>query len=253
MEVKVMLSHTLQKVRAFPPENISRRLYWRFLDSRHYEILFKWKVRFMTRAVMKKAFMDSTEYQSYVSSQIRRSFFTTRKVTTGPPLERTVNLVRLMESALPKSRNELTIVCVGCRNARELDYIEKTCRTKAVGLDLFSVEPRIKVGDMHKMPFGDNQFDCVYSCHSLEHSYDIRAALKEFVRVTKPGGLIVIEVPVNYQGLPSDGDLWDVGSAAKLIEYLGNSVDTVLVQEEGVRDVNGLRKEEARVLVRIMK
>lgn len=41
------------------------------------------------------------------------------------------------------------------------------------------------------------EFDCVYSCHCVEHLYpsDVRIALAEFYRVTAPGGFTMVIVP----------------------------------------------------------
>lgn len=49
----------------------------------------------------------------------------------------------------------------------------------------------------------DNSFDFVYSSHCLEHMRDPKAALANWVRVTKPGGHLVISVP--------DEDLYEQG------------------------------------------
>lgn len=42
-----------------------------------------------------------------------------------------------------------------------------------------------------EMPFKDKQFDTLLSSHTLEHCYDVDKALKEYVRVSKRGILIV--------------------------------------------------------------
>jgi len=60
------------------------------------------------------------------------------------------------------------------------------------GLDLFSYSPRIDVGDMHDMPYPDNTFDAVFCGWTLGYSDDRPQALREMVRVTRPGGLIAL-------------------------------------------------------------
>ncbi len=45
------------------------------------------------------------------------------------------------------------------------------------------------------LPFGDNAFDVVFSHEVLEHVTDDRRCACEMVRVTRPGGRIVIFVP----------------------------------------------------------
>jgi SAM-dependent methyltransferase len=43
--------------------------------------------------------------------------------------------------------------------------------------------------------FGDASYDFVLSCHNLEHIANPVKALKEWVRVTKPGGCIILVLP----------------------------------------------------------
>lgn len=51
--------------------------------------------------------------------------------------------------------------------------------------------------DIRHLPFPDNYADEVYSIHVIEHIYrwDTMATLKEWVRVLKPGGMLVLECP----------------------------------------------------------
>jgi len=46
-----------------------------------------------------------------------------------------------------------------------------------------------------KLPFADNSFDIVCNWHVVEHVADVRETLAEWNRVTKPGGLLVMETP----------------------------------------------------------
>ncbi|PRQ10653.1 demethylmenaquinone methyltransferase [Corynebacterium sp. 13CS0277] len=48
------------------------------------------------------------------------------------------------------------------------------------------------VGDGMHLPFGDNTFDAVTISYGLRNIHDFRAGLKELLRVTKPGGRLVI-------------------------------------------------------------
>jgi SAM-dependent methyltransferase len=169
------------------------------------------------------------EYRSYLRKQIARSL----RQSKAPIYERTVYLVDLMDKVLPKNRASLKLLSVGSRNANELDYIELKCGVRTVGLDLFSVDKRIVEGDMQNMPFEDHEFDVVYSSHSLEHSYDVGVVVNEVLRVVKPGGIIVAEVPINYKvgvGV-SFADLWDAGSSAGLVEPFGIRVEVLLKEE----------------------
>jgi predicted SAM-dependent methyltransferase len=49
--------------------------------------------------------------------------------------------------------------------------------------------------DDSRLPFPDNHFSLLYISHVLEHFTDVMPLLKEFARVTRPGGYIEIKVP----------------------------------------------------------
>jgi 2-polyprenyl-3-methyl-5-hydroxy-6-metoxy-1,4-benzoquinol methylase len=52
-------------------------------------------------------------------------------------------------------------------------------------------------GEVGALPFPDRSFDAVVSGEVLEHLADDAAAIREFRRVLKPGGLCVVSVPAN--------------------------------------------------------
>jgi SAM-dependent methyltransferase len=60
------------------------------------------------------------------------------------------------------------------------------CRTQ--GLNCFKI-------DGTALPFGDNFFDVVANWHVIEHVSDVRETLAEWLRVLKPGGLMILETP----------------------------------------------------------
>ena len=53
----------------------------------------------------------------------------------------------------------------------------------------------LKVGlcSVTSLPYKDNSFDVVYSYKVLAHIKDIKTAMKEIARVTKPGGIVITE------------------------------------------------------------
>jgi SAM-dependent methyltransferase len=59
-----------------------------------------------------------------------------------------------------------------------------------------------------RLPFPDRAFDVVFSHEVLEHVTDDRACAAEMVRVTRPGGRIVVFVPNRLYFLETHGVYW---------------------------------------------
>jgi SAM-dependent methyltransferase len=49
--------------------------------------------------------------------------------------------------------------------------------------------------DVQALPFSDGSFDAIVCNHVLEHVTDDRRALRELLRVLRPGGWAVLQVP----------------------------------------------------------
>lgn len=58
-------------------------------------------------------------------------------------------------------------------------------------LEPTGAEIRLRRGDACRLPYGDGAFDMVMTAHMLEHLPDPVTALREMVRVLKPGGMLV--------------------------------------------------------------
>jgi len=191
-------------------------------------------------------YADNDDYKEYINAQIDKSYI---QSAMANPLKytyvRSVEIMALLEEYLPENSSDLETLCVGCRDTRELDEFKRVLRIQPTGLDLFSSDARIKVGDMHKMPFEDNQFDLLYSCHSLEHSYDIKVALNEFVRVLRPQSMMAIEVPYMLAEAVNIYDRWVLQSAEDVTKHIDGFIDEVVYS-----DVN---EERIRLLIKIKK
>lgn len=89
---------------------------------------------------------------------------------------------------------------VGCGTGLLLRRVAPLA-SEAVGLDLshgmLSVAReralRVVGGSASRLPFRSGAFDLVYSFKVLAHVPDIREAVREMVRVTRPGGRLVLE------------------------------------------------------------
>jgi radical SAM protein with 4Fe4S-binding SPASM domain len=68
-----------------------------------------------------------------------------------------------------------------------------------INCDLFNPKADLKC-DVAKLPFEDNSIDEIYASHIIEHFhfYEAMDVLKEWCRVLKPGGKVMIETPDMY-------------------------------------------------------
>ena len=63
--------------------------------------------------------------------------------------------------------------------------------------DLISPIADVKT-DIRKLVFKDNSFDFIMCNHVIEHIDEEQTALKELLRVLKPGGNAILQVPIDY-------------------------------------------------------
>lgn len=66
--------------------------------------------------------------------------------------------------------------------------------------------PNFVQADLTNLPFENECFDIVICSHVLEHIPNDAAAMKELYRVTKPGGLALVLVPLATDGRPTEED-----------------------------------------------
>ncbi len=167
---------------------------------------------------------SSPSYQQYLQLQLKRTFIKRK----SPLQERT----RVFVDRLAKQvdLHGARVLCIGCRNTAEVDYIHiKGCHD-VVGIDLHSQRDDILVMDMHHMKFTDGFFDIIYSSHSLEHSQNPDQVIHEIIRVARPGALVAIEVPVEFE--PRGADLVDFKSLNLLHEAFSPYLSEVLWSEQ---------------------
>jgi SAM-dependent methyltransferase len=68
--------------------------------------------------------------------------------------------------------------------------------------------PHLQVAPAESLPFEDDFFDVVLSHETLEHVQDDRAAVREAVRVLKPGGRLVVFCPNRLWLFETHGVYW---------------------------------------------
>ena len=187
------------------------------------------------------------EYRDYLRVQLRRSL---SKRTNDSGVGPRVLIDQIARSMPPRGSR---VLCVGCRNAVELNEFRARGFADVVGIDLFSQHPDILVMDMHEMTFADESFDVIFSSHSLEHSYDLERVVGEIARVARRGALVAAEVPV--RGQRGDADLLVFGDVAELRNAFGDHVGEVLMAEERPprSETNNQGADVARLVFRVVK
>lgn len=106
--------------------------------------------------------------------------------------------------------SDIKILIIGPRTEQEiLWYISMGLNPDNItGLDLISYSEFVKVGDMHEMPFPDDQFDIVIFSWVLGYSVNQKKAVSEAVRCVKLNGLVGI------------GEQWDPTPTSVTTEWM---------------------------------
>ncbi|MBI4722300.1 MAG: class I SAM-dependent methyltransferase [Candidatus Stahlbacteria bacterium] len=108
--------------------------------------------------------------------------------------------------------NEVKVLEVGCGSSIDTHIIAQKIDGQVWGVDIsqkaieiahqvskyFDKKVILDVQDVRRLKFEDNFFDLVFSQGVLEHLDDINKAIEEHLRVLKPGGILVINVPQKY-------------------------------------------------------
>jgi len=95
----------------------------------------------------------------------------------------------------------VTSLLIGMEAQRTLlDLEPKAIETARKLFDLEGQHANFEVGNLFNMNFPDNKFDVVFNAGVMEHfdKYDRCEALREMVRVTKPGGIVCVAIPNHY-------------------------------------------------------
>ena len=186
------------------------------------------------------------EYRAYLETQLERSV---RRRANDPGVGQQI-LVAAAAAAAPPGA---AVLCIGCRNGRELDAFRAQGFDDVRGIDIFSQRADILVMDMHSLAFPDATFDVVYSAHALEHAHDVDQVAGEALRVVREGGTVAVEVPVRHKGSTADVVVFEgIDSLSVLFE---GAIGEVLLREEaGPRsERNDQGSDIARLVFRVRR
>lgn len=144
---------------------------------------------------MPKRLSERIAYARYRKAQIRQSHAKRQKDASF----RTRPFVETIKATVPALGRDSAVLCIGARNEIELDVFLEAGFGRVSAVDLWSASPRIRVGDMHALPFEDGSFDLIYASHVFEHAYDFPRVVSECMRVIRSPGYLFCAVPVNFE------------------------------------------------------
>lgn len=115
----------------------------------------------------------------------------------------------------------------------------RTGRQKGVG--------GLMVGNSQLLPFANNTFDVISNIGSLEHYFDMEAAVSEMTRVLKPGGKAVVLVPNSFSLTHTILVAWKTGRTSvdsqPLQRYAARYEWQDLLESDGLKVVDTVKYE----------
>jgi SAM-dependent methyltransferase len=109
-------------------------------------------------------------------------------IPISPALRRGNRITRQLLSHFPRNSSGI-MLDLGCGQG-ELRQICHHTEMEYVGID-FQSRSATLLADAHALPFRDESIDFVVSLAVLEHLYNPQVALREVIRVLKPGSLFI--------------------------------------------------------------
>jgi SAM-dependent methyltransferase len=104
---------------------------------------------------------------------------------------------RILEVGAGTGRDAVTLAKAGAE-VLTLDYVQGSLGLTAKAAERTGVTVAPVCGDGTAMPFADGTFDVVFHQGLLEHFPDPFPLLRDNIRVLKPGGHLVIDVPQTF-------------------------------------------------------
>lgn len=159
-------------------------------------------------------------------------------------------------------KKEAKVLFIGPRAESEL-FLAKSYGfswKNLIGLDLISYSPKVKLGDMHDMPFEDNSFDIVVMGWVIAYSQTPKVAINEVIRILKPSGYCAIGVeynPLSIDEIKSKkgyipGADFHTNNCEEIKELFGNNINKV-IYEHDISTYNRKVKGDLISIVQIKK
>ncbi len=164
-----------------------------------------------------------------------------RQLLSGAGMERPRLLVDVVKSLHHVSARigEMKVLCIGPRSENEIFMLigNGFAPENIRGLDLISYSEFVDAGDMHAMPYGDDEFDIVILGWVLGYSHAPDRVAAEVMRVAKPGAVIAIgqeHDPRTGQAGPQDISVegHSFKDTAEILALFGDNVHAVYFRHD---------------------
>lgn len=159
------------------------------------------------------------------------------------------------------------ILVIGPRTENDLLILNGYGFDNVLGLDLISYSPNIYLGDMHAMPFNENEFDVVICGWTISYSKEPQLACNEIFRVCKNHGVVIFgfdhlsvhnlndkrEAPMQPNRINSISDikkLFENKIEKTILEY---DAEMKELTKDQIRKVSGLEASIVTIIFKISK
>ena len=96
------------------------------------------------------------------------------------------------------------------------------------------------VGSVYEMPFPDATFETILCISALEHFEEPQKAVDEMLRILKPGGTALIQVPLLFPVHDAPGDYWRFTSYGLKSLFKRWTVVSIDAENHGLKAVGSL-------------
>lgn len=123
-----------------------------------------------------------------------------------------------LQYALAKRCKQVINLDASLESAYSVDYMIRLLRLRNLNY---------QIGDLRSIPYPDGHFDRTFCVSVMEHISEWRRCFDEIVRVTRPGGIIVVTMDVVREGVSQSNFFVDVAGARALLAEHGATIPPV--------------------------
>ena len=156
-----------------------------------------------------------TNYEDFLGRNCHFGYTPLRDPSPYNLQEAQLAMRRLLGTRLNLPPNSL-VLDAGCGYGPVSETLADDFELQVVGIDLMPEvlklardrdipDPHFSEADYHRLPFASESFHGVLTMETLVHAQSVEVVLKEFYRVLKPGGVLVLfeySIPGFYKHIP---------------------------------------------------